>query len=576
MNLLRELRTHKVAVVAALALAAGCSSDDPKSPTAPPASPVDPAPAPVVYAVTVSPSKPSLEVGTTDSATVTIRATRTDTGAAAPNLTKLSLSTSLGSFGAVGGPQQLEAEFVNGQVQVAFFGGGTVGTATIRAQVTGTGISTTSVGFGTVRIFEGEIPTFFLSSVSPNTGSPQGGDVVNVLGGGFDPPVRVLFGGVAATVRSTSETSIRVEVPALASGLPAGETQPVSVSVTINLNEEGQASDTLASGFTYVNGGEPGVLQPTVFSLAPASGPNEGGTEVVINGDGFESPVQVKFGEGSTDANFNGTEAQILSVSRTRIVVKSPRTLVEGSSGRPLPNDLSDVLVKNLNTGRFTVASSAFKYGNEVIITSIGPGEGPSTGGQQVTIYGQGFDEPVAVSLADFAQQVLSVSGTEIVVLTVPVQITNCQDISGPSSVTNIETGDGDEGPDYTYRVPATSKPIITGISPSSGGQAGGLALTISGANFTDPVIVEFIVNGNVYSVVVTSLTSTTIGVVSPQVSDSVMSSQACDDDGDDTQGTELIPTSATVRVTNVGTGCSYESRGLFTIIPTSSACVGD
>lgn len=560
-------RLHLLA--AALIVAAGCSSDDPKSPTAPPASPVEPGPAPVVYAVTVSPSKSALEVGTTDSATVTIRATRTDTGAPAPNLTKLSLSTSLGSFGAVGGPQQLEAEFVNGQVQVAFFGSGTVGTATIRAQVTGTGISTSSVGFGTVRIVEGEVPTFFLSSVSPNTGSPQGGDVVNVLGGGFDPPVRVLFGGVAATVRSTSETSIRVEVPALASGLPAGETQPVSVSVTINLNEEGQASDTLASGFTYVNGGEPGVLQPTVFSLAPASGPNEGGTEVVINGDGFESPVQVKFGDGSTDANFNGTEAQILSVSRTRIVVKSPRTLVEGSSGRPLPNDLSDVLVKNLNTGRFTVASSAFKYGNEVIITSIGPGEGPATGNQQVTIFGQGFDEPVAVGLANVAQQVLSVSGTEIVVRTVPVEITNCADRTGPSQVTNIESGDSATGPNYTYRA---FKPIITGASPSSGPQGGNTTVTISGQNFTAPLVVEFVVGGQSFSASVTSIAANAIVVKSPGVPNSVMATEACDAAG--VPGTRYISTPATIKVTSPVTDCTDDFQGAFLYTPASTTCV--
>lgn len=571
MNVLRELRTHKVAWVAALALAAGCSSDDPKSPTAPPATPVEPGPAPVVYAVTVSPSKSALEVGTTDSATVTIRATRTDTGAPPANLTKVEISTTLGSFGSVGGPNQLVAEFLNGQVQVAFFGSGTVGTATIRAQVKDDrfNISESSVGFGTIRIVEGEIPTFFLSSVSPNTGSPQGGDVVNVLGGGFDPPVRVLFGGVAATVRSTSETSIRVEVPALASGLPAGETQPVSVSVTINLNEEGQASDTLASGFTYVNGGEPGVLQPTVFSLAPASGPNEGGTEVVINGDGFESPVQVKFGDGSTDANFNGTEAQILSVSRTRIVVKSPRTLVEGSSGRPLPNDLSDVLVKNLNTGRFTVASSAFKYGNEVIITSIGPGEGPATGNQQVTIFGQGFDEPVAVGLANVAQQVLSVSGTEIVVRTVPVEITNCADRTGPSQVTNIESGDSATGPNYTYRA---FKPIITGASPSSGPQGGNTTVTISGQNFTAPLVVEFVVGGQSFSASVTSIAANAIVVKSPGVPNSVMATEACDAAG--VPGTRYISTPATIKVTSPVTDCTDDFQGAFLYTPASTTCV--
>jgi len=556
-------------LAAALLVAVGCSSDDPKSPTAPPATPVDPI-AQAIYSVTVVPSRGSLEVNSTDASIIEVRAARTDNGSPPPNLTKLNLTTTLGSFGNVGGPNVLEAEFQNGLVSVPFFGGGTIGTATIRAQVTGNGISSGSVGFGTVRVIEaGQPATFFLSSVSPNTGSPQGGDRVNVLGGGFDPPIRVAFGGVNATVLSSDANSIRVEVPPLPNGLPAGQTQPVTVSVTINLNEEGQASDSLASGFTYVNGGSPGVLQPTIFSLAPASGPNEGGTQVVINGDGFESPVQVKFGDGSSDANFNGTEAQILSVSRTQLVVVSPRTLAEGSSGAPLPNDLSDVLIKNLTTGRFTVATSAFKYGNEVVITSIGPGEGPATGGQQVTIFGQGFDEPVAVSLANVAQQVLSVSGTEVVVLTVPVEITNCQDRSGPSSVTNIETGDTGNGPTYTYRA---FRPIITGASPSSGPQGGNTQVTISGQNFTSPVVVEFVVGGQSFSASVVSVSSGAIVVRTPGVPNSVMSSQGCDAAG--TPGTQYIATSATIKVTNPVTDCTDTFEGAFLYTPTTNTCV--
>ncbi len=563
-------RNHLNLLAAALIVAAGCSSDDPKNPTAPPATPVDPI-AQAIYSVTVVPSKSTLEVGSTDASILTVRANRTDTGAAPPNLTKLDLTATLGSFGNVGGPNVLTAEFQGGIVSLPFFGGSTIGTATIRAQVTGSGISSGSVGFGTVRVIEaGTPPTFFVSSVSPSTGSPQGGDRVNVLGGGFDPPIRVLFGNVAATVLSSDASSIRVEVPPLPNGLPAGQTQPVSVSVTINLNEEGQDSDTLASGFTYTNGGDPGILQPTIFSLAPASGPNEGGTQVVINGDGFESPVQVKFGDGTSDANFNGTEAQLLSVSRTRIVVLSPRTLVEGSSGAPLPNDLSDVLVKNLNTSRSTVATSAFKYGNEVIITSIGPGEGPAAGGQPVTIFGQGFDEPVAVSLANVAQQVLSVSGSEINVLTVPVVITNCADRTGPSAVTNIESGDSATGPSYTYRA---LKPIITGASPGSGPQAGNTTVTITGQSFSSPVVVEFVIGGQSFSASVTSVSSGSIVVKSPGIPNSVMSTEPCDAGGG-AAGTRYIASAATIKVTNPVTDCTDDFTNAFLYTPTSGACV--
>jgi len=208
-----------------------------------------------------------------------------------------------------------------------------------------------------------------------------------------------------------------------------------------------------------------------------------------------------------------------------------------------------------------------------ILITSIGPGEGPSTGGQQVTIYGQGFDEPVAVGLANVAQQVLSVSGTEIVVLTVPVEITTCADKSGPSQVTNIESGDTATGPNYIYRA---LKPIITGVSPSSGSQNGGTNVTITGVNFTSPMVVEFTIGGQTFSAQVTSISATTIVVKSPAVPNSVLTSEACDVDGDGTPGTRYIATSATVKVTSPLTSCTDDFAGAFLYTPASTTCVGD
>ena len=112
----------------------------------------------------------------------------------------------------------------------------------------------------------------------------------------------------------------------------------MDVSVIINLNEEGQATDSLSPGFSYVNGGGGGILQPTVFSVTPSSGPNEGGTQVTINGDGFEAPVAVDFGDVG-----NEVAAQVVSVSRTRIVVsesvRDRNRLGEPQPARGRPGD---------------------------------------------------------------------------------------------------------------------------------------------------------------------------------------------------------------------------------------------
>ncbi|MEO8198469.1 MAG: IPT/TIG domain-containing protein, partial [Thermoanaerobaculia bacterium] len=275
-----------------------------------------PVPPAVGVNVSVSASTGSVEVGSTSPVVLVIRATRADNGQPVPNLTHGTITSTLGSFGAVGGPQTLDVELVNGQATVVFFPGDTVGTATIRATVS------TGVGFTSVTIREPGVPdTFFLSSVSPATGSPQGGDIVTINGGGFSDPIRVTFDGVPAVIQSASGTQIRVTTPRCgnASCFEAGAISPVAVAVTINLNAEGQASDSLASGFTYVNGGGGGILQPTIFSVTPSSGPNEGGTQVTINGDGFEAPVAVDFGDAG-----NEVTAQVVSVTRTRLVVLSP------------------------------------------------------------------------------------------------------------------------------------------------------------------------------------------------------------------------------------------------------------
>lgn len=545
-----------------LLLALACTTDSPNTPTAPPTGPVPPA---VGVNVSVTASNADVEVGSTESSIITIRANRADNGQPVPNLTRATVTTTLGGFGSVGGPTSVEVELIGGQGQLAFFGGGTVGTATIRAQVSN------GVGFTTVNVREpGDGDTFFLSSVTPNTGSPQGGETVTINGGGFADPMRVTFNGVPAQIQNASTTHITVTTPPLLSGLPPGSTQAVTVAVTINLNEEGEETDSLNSGFIYVNGGGGGSLQPTIFSVTPASGPNEGGTQVTINGDGFEAPVQVKFGTGTLDSNFNGAEATVNSVTRTRIVVTAPPTSCNGCAP-PTPNQLVNILVKNLNTSRFTVATSAYRYGSDVVITSISPGEGPATGGTLVTIFGQGFDEPVAVTMGQHAQQVLSVSGSEVVVRTVAILISSCADVSGPTSLVNIETGDGATGPAFTYRV---SRPIISGISPNFGGQAGGTAVTITGFNFQAPLTVSF----DTFTGSVGAVTSTTVAATTPPFPDSLFTSSAtaCDDDADGTSGIRFGPVSVDVTLRSPVTTCTSTLTGAFRVNPTNTTCQGD
>src|SRR5258706_574499 len=110
--------------------------------------------------------------------------------------------------------------FLGGHAAATLFATAESGTAAITATFQG------STGAANVRI--GEPATFFVSSVSPSVGGPNGGDTVTVLGGGFATPVRVTFNGAAATVRSDTGSTITVITPsAAAAGVHGGGGQAV-------------------------------------------------------------------------------------------------------------------------------------------------------------------------------------------------------------------------------------------------------------------------------------------------------------------------------------------------------------
>ena len=155
-----------------------------------------------------------------------------------------------------------------------------------------------------------------------------------------------------------------------------------------------------------------------------------------------------------------------------------------------------------------------------------------------MTIYGQGFAEPVAASLANYAQQVVSVSGTQVVVRTVAIPVTSCPSDNvvarGPAAVTNIETGEGatTQGLEFMYTI---QKPLLFGLAPTSGPQAGNSTVTLTGANFRAPVAVDFTVGGGTYTGIVQAVSGCdangycTSITVRPPIPNSARQRQACD-----------------------------------------------
>ncbi|HEY9419837.1 MAG TPA: IPT/TIG domain-containing protein [Thermoanaerobaculia bacterium] len=555
----------------------GCT-DSPTEPSGSnaPIAPKPPAPV-TTFSVSVTASPSEITAGSTGTSNITVQVRRSDNGQAPPDLTPVTLTTTLGGFGSPTGPQTLELQLVNGQAQAVLYAGDSTGTATVRAQVG------PSNGAANVRI--GEPATFFVSSVEPNVGSPQGGEQVTILGGGFEQPVRVTFNGAAATVRSVSPNRIVVVTPsAAAANVPVGvgQTASVPITVTVNVNEVNQASDTLERGFTYASGGG-NPVQPQVFTLTPQSGDNDGGTEVSIIGEGFQAPVQVLFGIGTSADSFDGIEARVRSVTPNRIVVETPAA---SGFGQNLTNQLVDVLVRNVNTGFSTIGRQRYKYGTDVIITALDTGSGPYTGGTRVTIQGSGFDEPVAVSFnledpaVGIAQEVVSVSGRQIVIRTSPAPLPDECPENGlieveSVRVVNIETGDFAEANiGFNFFIPL---PQIFNLNPPNG--APGISTTITGANFANNVQVIFgdPTNGSSAQILGSSGNSISIRVPNaPQGFNFIQ--EPCDGNGDGNPGGQRnAPTPISVSVRNLnGTGCSATLTNSFLLTPPNTTCNGD
>jgi hypothetical protein len=121
-------------------------------------------------------------------------------------------------------------------------------------------------------------------------------------------------------------------------------------------------------------------VSPTPLTLLPVTGPTEGGTQVTITGQGFDT------WPGNTTVTFGNAPGTFVScASSTTCVATAPA----GVSGA-VP------VVVTVDGATMNVASG-FTYQGP-IITSISPSSGPLTGGTYVDIFGNDFEASMQVT----------------------------------------------------------------------------------------------------------------------------------------------------------------------------------
>src|ERR1051325_6825843 len=154
--------------------------------------------------------------------------------------------------------------------------------------------------------FAAEQLTPVLAAVSPASGPANGGTRVTIFGEAFQSPVQVFFGSSEAQVISVQFNQVVVLSPPGRNTSPNGGVPvlgPVSVRV-ININSN--KSTSLDNAFRY-------TPKAQITAVTPSRGSAFGGTDVTIDGTGFDDPIAVTIG---------GVPAQVLRVFGSQILAR--------------------------------------------------------------------------------------------------------------------------------------------------------------------------------------------------------------------------------------------------------------
>ena len=313
------------------------------------------------------------------------------------------------------------------------------------------------------------VPAPTVTGLAPGTGPAPGGTSVTITGTNLTAASAVTFGGVNATGYTVdSATQITATAPA-GSGT-------VDVRVT---TVGGQSANTAADNFVY-------IPAPAITSVAPAVGPESGGTVVTITGTNFTGASEVRFGATNAASYTVDSDSQITATAPAATGLRHIRVTT--------PSGLSP------NT-----AADDFTFVAVPAVTSVAPASGPTSGGNTVTITGTNFTGVSAVTFGGVNATGFTVDSATQITATAPAG-------SGTVDI-RVTTAGGQSANTAADNFAYASPPTVTGLAPSSGPAAGGTTVTITGANLTDASAVTF---GGVSATGVTVDSATQITATAP------------------------------------------------------------
>jgi large repetitive protein len=310
-----------------------------------------------------------------------------------------------------------------------------------------------------------------VSAVSPATGPLAGGNLVTITGANLAGATAVKFGSTAATGFTVNSAT------QITASAPAGTAGPVDVTVTTPV---GTSAANAGDHYTY-------GTAPTIASISPSSGPVTGGTLVTITGANLTGATGVSFGAVAASS--------FTAVNATQITAVAPAEAA----------GMVDITVTTPLGTSATSAADAYTYQAGPTVTAVTPPGGPIAGGNAVTIAGTGLTGATSVKFGA-ASAHFTVDNAGEITATAPAGTAGTVDIVVTTPAGTSPTGSADR---YSY----TALPVVGGISPSSGGIAGGTSVTITGSNLAGASAVLF---GNTPATHVTANGAGQVIAVSP------------------------------------------------------------
>jgi hypothetical protein len=294
-----------------------------------------------------------------------------------------------------------------------------------------------------------------LNSLVPNRGLVAGGYEVRVIGTGFGEGLYIDIGGQRCLgLRIESENHARCTVP---NGPPGAATV-----VLTHPRPEGEQRVEAEGAFTYFEPVE-------ITAIRPERVPLRGGIEVQIVGTGLIDGSQVTI-DGNRAENVVANDDGTLSVVAPR--------------GEPGP---ADVVVQNFN-GRTSAPGGLFYY-EELRVDRVDPPVGPTTGGINTNLHGNGLTRTSTVL---FAERGAEVQGADDDRRRIEVAVP-ASPVAGPVELV-VENDNGALAlpGGFVYYDEAAVGFSVAGIAPSSGPVEGGNAVFVAGSGFGPATAVAF------------------------------------------------------------------------------------